>query len=99
GRLVLIVEPARQFPERFGEALDLLRTALTPRPFRFAGDHWKVPGALPQNVHNLERRVRVTPAPPRPQLTIWTAGDSLPVAAERALGYVAEPDCDEGALA
>lgn len=98
GRLVLIAEPAVGGDEHFGEALDLLRTALAPRPFRFEGQRWRVPAGLPQNIHNAEHRVRVTPAPPRPQVTIWTAGQTLAIALERALGYVAECDHDDRSL-
>lgn len=99
GRLVLVVEPAPQAPRRFAEALDLLRTALTPRPFRFDGEHWTVPAGLARNVHNVERLVRVTPAPPRERLTIWTAGGTLDTALERALGYAADGERDERELA
>jgi alkanesulfonate monooxygenase SsuD/methylene tetrahydromethanopterin reductase-like flavin-dependent oxidoreductase (luciferase family) len=98
GRLVLIVEPAPEAPALFEEALDLLRTALAPRPFCFRGEHWTVPAGLAQNVHNVEELVRVTPAPPRPQLTIWTAGNTLAVALASALGYAAESEEHERGL-
>ena len=33
-----------------GEALDIVRLACTPKPFRFEGTHWQVPANLPENV-------------------------------------------------
>ena len=63
GRLVLIARPAEGAEDDYGEALDLLRTALTARPFRFEGRRWRVPAELPENVHDLETHVRLMPAP------------------------------------
>jgi hypothetical protein len=99
GRLVLVVRPAPATEGDYGEALDLLRTALTPRPFRFAGRRWRVPAGLPGNVHNLERRVRMMPPPSRPRLEVWGAGSAASEAVRRGLGYLAAQDDDPAALA
>ena len=88
GRLIVVARPA--VTETFGEALDLLRTAWAARPFDFAGPTWRVPARLPQNEHNLEHRVRVTPAPLQPRLELWTAGKTPD--GERALGHLAGTD-------
>jgi acyl-CoA synthetase (AMP-forming)/AMP-acid ligase II len=82
GRLILVVAGAD------GETLDLLRHAFAARPFSFEGTRWRVPARLPHNEHNLEARVRVTPAPLQPRLELWTAGGEPD--AQRALGPVAD---------
>jgi alkanesulfonate monooxygenase SsuD/methylene tetrahydromethanopterin reductase-like flavin-dependent oxidoreductase (luciferase family) len=87
GRLLLVVAPAAGQADAFAEALDLLRHGLAARPFRFRGEHWTVPARLPQNEHNLEERVRVTPAPLQPRLELWTSGAGPDAA--RALGHLA----------
>jgi alkanesulfonate monooxygenase SsuD/methylene tetrahydromethanopterin reductase-like flavin-dependent oxidoreductase (luciferase family) len=99
GRLVLVARPAPGAEQDYPEALDLLRTAWTPRPFRSDGPRWPVPARLPGNVNQVEQRVRVTPAPARPRLELWGAGAGMAVAAHRALGAVADHDADPGALA
>lgn len=100
GRLILVVRPAAGVEERFAEAVDILRHAFAPRPFRFEGEHWLVPANLPQNEWLPEEQVRMTPAPPRARLELWTAGAAGRGAAlERALGHLADPDDDEDALA
>lgn len=90
GRLILAVRPAAGHEEAYGEVLDLLRLAFAARPFRFEGAHWTVPAGLPQNVHNPERRVRVTPAPAQARLELWGAGTGRDEAFVRGLGYLAE---------
>jgi alkanesulfonate monooxygenase SsuD/methylene tetrahydromethanopterin reductase-like flavin-dependent oxidoreductase (luciferase family) len=89
GRLVLVTRPAPGAEEHYGEALDLMRTALTARPFRFEGRRWRVPAGLPENVHELEDRVRLTPAPAQVRCEIWGAGSGREAALERGLGYLA----------
>lgn len=89
GRLILVVRPAPAREEAFGEALDLLRLSFAARPFRFEGRHWQVPANLPQNVHNTEHRVRVTPAPAQPRLELWGSGAGRAEALRRGLGYLA----------
>jgi alkanesulfonate monooxygenase SsuD/methylene tetrahydromethanopterin reductase-like flavin-dependent oxidoreductase (luciferase family) len=99
GRLVLVVRPAPGRGDRFGEAIDVLRHAFTPRPFRFEGEHWRVPANLPQNIWLPEERVRASPAPPRVRLELWTSGaDGRPAALERGLGHLAGPEDDPGVL-
>ena len=74
GRLVLVARPAGGEPGRYAESLDVVRHALAAKPFRFEGEHWRVPANLPENVDQPEERVRVTPAPAQPRLEVWGAG-------------------------
>jgi alkanesulfonate monooxygenase SsuD/methylene tetrahydromethanopterin reductase-like flavin-dependent oxidoreductase (luciferase family) len=99
GRLVLVARSSLQLPERYAESLDVIRHALAARPFRFEGEHWRVPANLPQNVDQPEERVRVTPAPAQPRLEVWGAGLGLSSTLERALGYLADADADPVELA
>ncbi len=89
GRLILVTRPAGTL-EDYVEALDLMRTALTPRPFRFEGRRWKVPANLPENAFGQERLVRLTPAPAQPVVPVWGAGGALDVVLERGLGHLAD---------
>jgi alkanesulfonate monooxygenase SsuD/methylene tetrahydromethanopterin reductase-like flavin-dependent oxidoreductase (luciferase family) len=98
GRLILVATPAPDREARFGEVLDLLRTAFAPVPFRFEGPTWRVPANLPQNEFNLEVRARLTPSPVQPRLEVWGAGGGRDEALRRGLGYVAGADDDLGAL-
>jgi alkanesulfonate monooxygenase SsuD/methylene tetrahydromethanopterin reductase-like flavin-dependent oxidoreductase (luciferase family) len=98
GRLVLVARPAEGTEDEFGEALDLLRTALTARPFRFEGRRWRVPAELPENVHNLETHIRLMPEPAQVRLEIWGAGAGRDAALERGLGYLADADADPDEL-
>jgi hypothetical protein len=84
GRLIVVAKPVN---DAFGEALDLLRTCWAARPFATAGPTWHVPAGLPRNEHNLEERVRVTPAPLQARLELWTAGPEPD--AQRGLGHLA----------
>ena len=99
GRLVLVARPSLEAPERYAESLDVIRHAVGARPFRFEGEHWRVPANLPQNVDQPEQLVRVTPAPAQPRLELWGAGSGRDAAIERALGHLAAIDDDEAALA
>lgn len=94
GRLVLVARPAEGAEREYGEALDLVRTALTARPFRFEGRRWRVPAELPENVHNLETHIRLMPAPAQVRLEIWGSGAGRDDALERGLGYLADADAD-----
>jgi alkanesulfonate monooxygenase SsuD/methylene tetrahydromethanopterin reductase-like flavin-dependent oxidoreductase (luciferase family) len=98
GRLVLVARPAPGAAEDYGEALDLVRTALTPRPFRFEGRRWRVPAQLQQNVFELETAVRLTPSPAQVRLEIWGAAAGIEAALARGLGYLAGADDDPLAL-
>lgn len=99
GRLILVAEPAPGREDRFGEALDLMRTAFAPAPFRFEGATWRVPANLPANEHNLERRARLTPAPVQPRLELWGAGEGREASLSRGLGFLAAADDDPDELA
>ncbi len=94
GRLILVARPAPDAQDDYAEALDLLRTALTARPFRFEGDRWSVPANLPENEFGLEHEVRLMPAPAQVRLEVWGAGGGREAALERDLGYLAEADAD-----
>ncbi|HUA71266.1 MAG TPA: LLM class flavin-dependent oxidoreductase [Solirubrobacteraceae bacterium] len=98
GRLVLVVRPSEGAEEEYGEALDLLRTALTARPFRFEGRRWRVPAELPENVHNLETHIRLMPSPAQVRLEIWGSGAGRDAALARGLGYLADADADPDEL-
>jgi len=100
GRLVLAVRPAPGCHDRFADALDVLRHAFTPRPFRIEGEHWRVPANLRSNVWLPEEQVRATPTPPRVRLELWTSGAAGRRAAlERGLGHLADVGDDPVALA
>jgi alkanesulfonate monooxygenase SsuD/methylene tetrahydromethanopterin reductase-like flavin-dependent oxidoreductase (luciferase family) len=100
GRLVLVVRPAPGCDERFAEAVDVLRHAFVPRPFRLEGEHWRLPANLPQNVWLPEERVRATPSPARARLELWTSGPAgRPAALERGLGHLADTDDEPSTLA
>ena len=98
GRLILVAAPAPGREDRAGEAIDLIRTALAPAPFRFEGPTWRVPAGLPQNVHNVEERARVTPSPVQPRLEVWGAGAAREAALARGLGVLAGAGDDPAAL-
>lgn len=98
GRLILVARPAAGAEQRYAEALDVIRHACAARPFRFEGEHYRVPANLPQNVDRPERRVRMTPAPAQPRLEIWGAGAGRAAALERGLGYLAEAADDPAGL-
>ena len=99
GRLILVATPAPGREDRFGEALDLMRTALSPAPFRFEGPTWRVPANLPANEHNLERLARLTPSPVQPRLELWGAGAGREAALARGLGHLAGAEDDPADLA
>lgn len=88
GRALLVARPAPGREAAFGEALDLLRRCFAAAPFRAEGPEWHVPANLEQNVHNPERRVRMTPAPVQPRLELWTAGAGRAEGAVRGLGHL-----------
>jgi alkanesulfonate monooxygenase SsuD/methylene tetrahydromethanopterin reductase-like flavin-dependent oxidoreductase (luciferase family) len=97
GRLILVTRPAGS-AEDYAEALDLLRTALTPRPFHFQGRRWQVPANLPENEFGQERFVRLTPAPAQPVLPVWGAGAARAAVLGRGLGHLADAEEDPSTL-
>ena len=102
GRLILVARPSRGAGESFVESLDVIRHAFAARPFRFEGRHWLVPANLPQNVHQPEERVRVTPAPAQPRLEVWGSGsarEAREAVLARGLGHLADADDDADELA
>lgn len=91
GRLIVVARPARGAEAAYAEALDLIRTAVVARPFRFRGERWRVPANLPENGDAHDALVRVTPAPARARLELWCGGVPEAVAAARGLGHLADP--------
>jgi Luciferase-like monooxygenase len=96
GRLILVARPASA---DYAEALDLLRAALTPRPFHFEGRRWTVPANLAENVHGIEERVRMMPAPAQVRLELWGSGAGRDAALARGLGHLADAEADPAELA
>jgi len=94
GRLILVARPAPGAEADYAEALDLLRTALTARPFRFEGKRWRVPANLPENEFGLEHEVRLMPPPAQVRLEVWGTGAGREAALERGLGHLADADAD-----
>lgn len=92
GRLILVARPAEGAEDSYGEALELMLTAFAARPFRFEGARWTVPANLPENVHNVERQVRLMPAPIQPRLPVWGEGAGRSEALRCGLGYLAPAD-------
>jgi alkanesulfonate monooxygenase SsuD/methylene tetrahydromethanopterin reductase-like flavin-dependent oxidoreductase (luciferase family) len=99
GRLILVARPIAGHEGDYAEALDLLRTAWTPRPFRWEGPRWQVPDPADGAPGRGHQRTRVTPAPAGPRVELWGAGAGLAHAARRGLGAVADRDADPGGLA
>lgn len=99
GRLVLIVKPAPSAEAHFDEALDFLRTAFAPMPFRWSGGRWRSPANLRENVHNPERRTRLMPPPFQPRLEVWTGPGCGAAATARGIGHLADADADPDELA
>jgi alkanesulfonate monooxygenase SsuD/methylene tetrahydromethanopterin reductase-like flavin-dependent oxidoreductase (luciferase family) len=98
GRLLVVARPAPGAADVYDEALDLLRTALAARPFRFEGRRWRVPALLEQNEHGLDTHVRLMPAPAQWRLEVWGADAGRDAALARSLGYLAEADDDPAEL-
>lgn len=94
GRLVLVAAPAPGREDAYEEAVDLVRLATAAAPFRVEAGRWRVPANLPAHRHAVERRARVTPAPARPRLELWTAGPTLPIGPLRGLGHVCDASED-----
>ena len=97
GRLILVAAPApgaRSAPSEPRPDPHGPGTA----PFRFEGPTWRVPAELPQNVHNVEERARVTPSPVQPRLEVWGSGAAREAALARGLGVLAGAGDDPAAL-
>jgi len=80
GRLAAAIAPAPGTVRLWEEAVELLLAAAAPRPFRHPGPTWPTPANLPDNVFNLEERLRVTPTAFALEPTLWlAAGADEPV--------------------
>jgi alkanesulfonate monooxygenase SsuD/methylene tetrahydromethanopterin reductase-like flavin-dependent oxidoreductase (luciferase family) len=90
GRLVLVLRDERGDAELLGESADILLAATAARPFSHDGHRWKIPAGRPEN-SDVERRLRVTPAPVQLELPIWLSGaGAAAVARERGLSHLSE---------
>lgn len=94
GRLVLGLRPAAGVSLfQFAEAVDIVLAASAPRPFRYAGDNWTVPGGIAENTFNVEDRVRVSPGPAQLELPTWLVGAAtVDIAAKRGLSVASDQD-------
>lgn len=80
-----------EYQERFRESIEVLIKAWTPRPFRFEGQHWKIPAELPEHAPIPSGTVIVQPQPAQFELPLliggfWPYGRAL--AAEMGLPMV-----------
>lgn len=59
---------------RFQESLEVLLHAWAPQPFRFQGQHFRVPACLPENVFTHgQTTVIITPNPAQLTIPLWVA--------------------------
>ena len=95
------VEPAAR-DGRFWEALQVILKSWRPTPFRHRGEHWSIPGNLPENVLATGfTHVLVTPQPAQPTLPVWVAAtddDAVRGAAELGLPILGMPGDTLGEL-
>ncbi len=78
GRVIAALRPpsARDAAERFAEALEVCLRAWAPAPFRFQGEHFRIPANLPENDHAAAiTHLSVTPKPAQPALPAWVLAD------------------------
>ena len=75
GRVIAALRPpsgAAGAAARFEEALEVCLRAWAPGPFRFRGEHFRIPANLPQNGPAAAlAQVSVTPKPAQPRLPVW----------------------------
>jgi hypothetical protein len=98
GRLIVVATPAAGTQADLAEAVDLLRAAWTPRPFRACGPRWMVPAELPEHVNDTEARVRVSPAPFGTTLALWLGAGGAETALAHGLGHLAPEGAADGDL-
>lgn len=100
GRLVACACAAAGFADRFDEAVEILQRAAAPAAFRHEGPTWRIPANLPENVFNIEERLRVTPSPAQLELPFWLTGrGAFAVGESRGLTVVGSPDDSADSLA
>jgi len=75
GRLILVIEDAVGDADLLAETVDIVLSAVAPRPFRHEGRRWRIPANLPENDQQ-EERIIVTPQVVQPELPVWLAGGS-----------------------
>jgi len=61
--------------ERYREALTVIRSAWTCRPFRHTGRHWTIPARLAPNGTDLPDHVQMTTRPSQMDLPVWESSD------------------------
>jgi alkanesulfonate monooxygenase SsuD/methylene tetrahydromethanopterin reductase-like flavin-dependent oxidoreductase (luciferase family) len=88
GRLILVLEDAAGDADLLAETVDIVLSAVSPRPFRHEGRRWRIPANLPENDQH-EARIIVTPQVVQPELPVWLTGESAAEAARaRGLTHV-----------
>ena len=93
GRLSLALSADGGDPSLLAESTEVVLAASAPRPFRFEGRRWTIPGGVEGNA--VERRISVTPKPAQPELPVWVSGpQAAEVAAELGVSYLARPGDD-----
>ncbi|MCL6569098.1 MAG: LLM class flavin-dependent oxidoreductase, partial [Meiothermus silvanus] len=94
GRLILAVRrtydeatwkgygiPASERDGRFRESLTLLRRAWAPQPFRFEGEHYRVPAGLPENEFTSgQTEISLTPKPAQLTIPLWVSAEDADLA-------------------
>jgi ketosteroid isomerase-like protein len=92
GRLVAVLADHANAGALLEEAVEVVLSAIAPRPFEHSGGRWRIPAQLAQNV-DTERLVRLTPAPVQLELPVWLAGPAAATTARRlGLTHVADED-------
>jgi len=88
GRLILVIEDAVGDADLLAETVDIVLSAVAPRPFRHEGRRWRIPANLPENDQQ-EERIILTPQVVQPELPVWLAGGSAAESARaRGLTHV-----------
>lgn len=91
GRLSLALSDDGIERSLLAESTEVVLLATAPRPFRFAGHRWTIPGGVEGNAG--ERLISVTPKPAQPELPVWVSGPRAgEVAAELGVSYLARSE-------
>jgi hypothetical protein len=88
GRLILVLEDVDGDADLLTETVDVVLSAIAPRPFRHKGVRWQIPGNLPENDQH-EERIAVTPQVVQSELPVWLLGATAAgVGRSHALAHV-----------
>jgi hypothetical protein len=95
GRVIVVIK-ADGDPAISEETIDILQLSWAPRPFRFAGAHWRVEERVAEGQPH---SVRVTPSPWQLAMQLWIRGaHGSDVARPRGLSHVVEWDGRAGVV-